>query len=348
MTDTTELIEELLHNGVRDKVYPGAVWAIGDADSTRASGTVGVLDPAEPAQSMRLDTVFDVASLTKILAVWSSIGALVEDGGLHLDKPLGTFWPEVEGHPLGQATAHQLLTHTAGLPLRANLRNLYGTDPQGIRDGVLQEALHRPSGEAVEYTDRAALILGYLAEYLSGQPLDKLAQTRIWQPLGMTGTRFGPLPADLAARCAPTELDQDTGTHLKGTAHDFSARLLGGVCGIAGAFSVLDDLAAFLRYLLDPTQAAEQPGFGPDWITASLQVQTRDLTPVRGLFWHPAPETNPATDDIWVHYGFTGTAMWLSPTQGRWAVLLTNKLHYTRDRQPLTDVRNTFRAISFR
>ena len=211
MTDTTELIEELLHNGVRDKVYPGAVWAIGDADSTRASGTVGVLDPAEPAQSMRLDTVFDVASLTKILAVWSSIGALVEDGGLHLDKPLGTFWPEVEGHPLGQATAHQLLTHTAGLPLRANLRNLYGTDPQGIRDGVLQEALHRPSGEAVEYTDRAALILGYLAEYLSGQPLDKLAQTRIWQPLGMTGTRFGPLPADLAARCAPTELDQDTG-----------------------------------------------------------------------------------------------------------------------------------------
>jgi CubicO group peptidase (beta-lactamase class C family) len=248
----------------------------------------------------------------------------------------------------GRANAARYpLSATAGVPLRANLKNLYGTDPQDIRDGVLQETLHRPPGEAVEYTDRAALILGYLAEYLSGQPLDQLAQTLIWQPLGMTETRFGPLPADIAARCAPTELDQDTGTHLKGTAHDFSARLLGGVCGIAGAFSALDDLTAFLRYLLDPAQTTKPPGFGADWVKESLQIQTGDLPPPRGLFWHPAPDTTPENDDVWVHYGFTGTGMWISPKQGRWAVLLTNKLYYTRDRQPLTDVRNAFRALAF-
>ncbi|WHM38251.1 serine hydrolase domain-containing protein [Streptomyces sp. BPTC-684] len=343
MTHHTDRIEQLLSEGVRDKVYPGAVWAVGDATGTRASGVAGVLDPNEPDIPMRLNTVFDAASLTKILAVWSSIGALWEEGKLDLDVLLGTFWPEVDGHPLGAVTSRHLLTHTAGLPLRAQLKNLYGTDPQDVRDGVLHEALHRPPGEAVEYTDRAALILGYLAEHLSGQRLDQLATERIWQPLGMNSTRFGPLSGEIVARCAPTELDQDSGTHLQGVAHDFSARLLGGVCGIAGTFTVLDDLISFLLYMLNTAIAPGRAGFGRAWTTESLTVQTGDLEPARGLFWHPAR----AVDEVWVHYGFTGTGMWISPRQRRWAVLLTNKLYYTRDRQPLTDVRNTFRALAF-
>ncbi|MGW5352488.1 serine hydrolase domain-containing protein [Streptomyces sp. NPDC004031] len=342
MTLDTDRIHQLLDDGVRDKVYPGAVWAVGDADGTTASGAVGLLDPAEPGEPMRLDTVFDIASLTKILAVWSTIGTLVEAGKLQLDAPLGTFWPEVKGHPLGPVTAHHLLTHTAGLPLRANLRNLYGTDPQDVRDGVLHEALHRQPGEAVEYTDRAALILGYLAEYLSGDPLDRIALTRIWQPLGMTETTFGPLSPESVARSAPTELNDETGNHLKGTAHDFSARLLGGVCGIAGVFSTATDLATFARHMLKPTQAA----FGPTWITNSLRIHTGGLTPARGLFWHPAPGTDPLVEDTWVHYGFTGTALWVSPTHQEWAVLLTNKLFHTRDRAPLTQIRNVFRELA--
>ncbi|MGW4979218.1 serine hydrolase domain-containing protein [Streptomyces mirabilis] len=346
MTYRTDRIEALLDEGVRNKVYPGAVWAVGDAASIRASGVTGVLDPDEPHVKMRPDTVFDAASLTKILAVWSSIGALWEDSVLDLDAPLGTLWPEVTDRPLGVVTARQLLTHTAGVPLRAQLKNLYGTDRQVIRASVLHEALHRPPGEAVEYTDRAALILGYLAEHLSGQPLNQLADARTWQPLGMASTRFGPLPAEIAARCAPTELDQDTDTHLKGVAHDFSARLLGGVCGIAGAFTVLGDLIRFLRYMLDASAAPAQAGFGAEWTASSLTVQTGGLEPARGLLWHPAPGTTDE-QDVWVHYGFTGTGMWISPDQDRWAVLLTNKLYYTRDRQPLTDVRNTFRQLAF-
>ena len=346
MTPSTDRIHRLLEVGLRDKAYPGAVWALGDAAGALASGTVGLLDPHRPEAAMRLDTVFDVASLTKILAVWSTVGTLWEDGRLLLDEPLGGLWPEVNGHPLGKATARNLLTHTAGVPLRAQLRNLYGADPAAIRTGVLHEALHRQPGEAVEYTDRAALILGYLAEHLSGRSLDQLAAARIWAPLGMTSTRFGPLPAELATRAAPTELDQDTGTHLQGTAHDFSARLLGGVCGIAGVFSVVDDLAVFLRYLLDPATATHRPGFGPEWTEESLTVHTGSMEPVRGLFWHPAPGTDPA-DRTWAHYGFTGTAMWVSPKIGVWAVLLTNKLYFTRDREPLTSIRNGFRELVF-
>ncbi|MFI7337039.1 serine hydrolase domain-containing protein [Streptomyces sp. NPDC050085] len=346
MTYAIDRIEALLDEGVRDKVYPGAVWAVGTAAGVHASGATGVLDPDDPGVKMRPDTIFDAASLTKILAVWSSIGALWEDGVLDLDASLGTFWPDVEGHPLAVVTAHQLLTHTAGVPLRAQLKNLYGTNEDAIRSGVLHEELHRPPGQAVEYTDRAALILGFLAEHLSAQPLDQLAGARTWNPLGMNSTQFGPLPTQLAARCAPTELDQDSDTHLKGTAHDFSARLLGSVCGIAGVFTILDDLAAFLRYMLNGSAAATRAGFGSEWTTASLTIQTGELQPERGLFWHPAPGTT-AEQDVWVHYGFTGTGMWISPAQDRWAVLLTNKLYYTRDRQPLTDVRNSFRQLAF-
>ncbi|MFI6883822.1 serine hydrolase domain-containing protein [Streptosporangium canum] len=346
MAHPRDQITQLLDDGVRERVFPGAVWAIGDATSTLLSGTCGLADPTDPASAMRPDTLFDVASLTKILAVWACIGSLWEDGALPLDDPLATFWPEVSGHPLGHATARHLLTHTAGLPLRANLKHLYGTAPRAVRDGVLREALHRPIGEAVDYTDRAALVLGYLAEYLTGRPLDHLAQHRVWQPLLMNSTRFGPLPAALIGRCAPTELDPDTGVHLKGVVHDFSARLLGGVCGIAGVFSAVDDLALFQRHLLAPTSGPDPVGFGPAWVAESLQVHTGDLAPARGLFWYPASGAAPEAG-IYVHYGFTGTGMWISRKQNRWAVLLTNKLYHSRDRKSLSGIRRAFCALVF-
>jgi CubicO group peptidase (beta-lactamase class C family) len=244
LTELAAPLSGLLQAGVDDRVYPGAVWAVGDAGQTRLTGAAGLLDPGDPAQPMNAATIFDVASLTKIIAVWAGIGTLWESGKLALEDTLAGLIPgHAGGHPLGQVTVRQLLTHTAGVPLRASLQALYGTDPAAIRAGVLHEELHRPPGQAVEYTDRAALITGYLLEALTGTPLDVIARDRIWAPLGMHRTRFGPLPPGLAARCAPTEADQQTGTHLKGVAHDFSARLLGGVCGIAGAFSTLDDTA---------------------------------------------------------------------------------------------------------
>ncbi|MFG2954910.1 serine hydrolase domain-containing protein [Streptomyces sp. NPDC048291] len=341
-------IRELVGEGVRDKVYPGAVWAVGDR-STMAIGTPGVPDPDRPDEPMRHDTLFDVGGLTEILAVWPAVGCLVADGTLHLDAPLGDFWPEVTGHPLGRVTTRHLLTHTAGLPPRTDpdLGKLYGTHPRDIRDGVLHEAVHRPPGEAVEYTDRAALVLGHLAEALSGQGLDVLAATRVWQPLGMTHTRYGPLPDETAARCAPTEVDDSTAVRLKGTAASSSARLLGGVCGASGAFSALPDLAAFLRHLLQPGQGGGQPGLGPAWIQESLRIRTGDPTPACGLFWHPVPGTAPGADDIWAPHAATGAGAWLSPKQGRWAVLLTNELYYAGDPGPVGRIRGAFRSLAF-
>lgn len=348
MTSGTPRIERLLQDGARSLAFPGAVWAVGDAGGTAAGGAVGLLDPTRRDEPTRPDTLFDLASLTKVIAVWPVVGTLVEAGKLQLHTPLGTFWPEAAGHPLAAVTPHQLLTHTAGLPLRANLRHLYGTDPQDVRDGVLREELRRRPGEAVEYTDRAALVLGYLAEHLTGRPLRELAADRIWGPLGMTETRYGPLPAAVAARCAPTEYDDLSGAHLKGTVHDFSSRLLGGACGIAGTFSTARDLGRFLSHVLAAGGGRSGPSgpFGPGWVAESLRIRTGELVPPRGLFWHLAPGTG-VREDVWTHYGFTGTGMWVSPTRGRWAVLLTNKLYFTRETGPVTAVRDAFRAAVF-
>ncbi|MEG0885545.1 MAG: serine hydrolase, partial [Janthinobacterium sp.] len=128
------------------------------------------------------------------------------------------------------------------------------------------------------------------------------------------------------------------GAHLCGTVHDFSTRLLGGVCGISGLFSHVPDLQRFLRAMLAAASGEQGGVFDAGWVRDSLRVQTGTLSPSRGLFWHPAAGTAPQ-DDIWCHLGFTGTAMWLSPRRGRYAVLLTNKLYYTREFDRINDIR---------
>jgi CubicO group peptidase (beta-lactamase class C family) len=335
-------VGELLERGVDLRVFPGAVWAVGDRDGVVAQGAAGLLDPEDVSRPMRADTLFDLASLTKIIAVWAGVGMLWENAQIDLDDPLAKHVPDAVGFPLGAVTIRHFLTHTSGVPLRANLRPSYGTDPEAVRLGVLREAMHRPAGEAVEYTDRSALILGFLVEQLADRRLDEVVRDAVWEPLGMSATRYGPVPAELVEQCAPTEFDEEAGAHVRGSVHDFSGRLLG-VCGISGTFSNVPDLGRFLRYVLEP---AASVGFGSRWIRESLRPHTGDLKPERGLFWHPVPQTS-AEQDIWVHYGFTGTGMWVSPSRGRWAVLLTNKVYYSRDRRPIADVRNGFRRLVF-
>ncbi|MGW2543162.1 serine hydrolase domain-containing protein [Kitasatospora sp. NPDC001574] len=325
-------------------VGTGGVWSVGDAGGVRGRGRSGVLGQGPyGAREMDHDTLFDVASITKIVALWPCAGVLRQSGRLPLDRPLGRFWPEVAGRTAGEVTVRQLLTHTAGMPLRTRFVELYGRDPAVILAGVLDAPLYRAPGTAVEYTDRAAVLLGHLVGSLAGSPLDELAARQVWRPLGMSDTRYGPLGPELAARTAPTEYEEVAGTELCGVVHDPSARLLGGVSGNAGAFSTARDLERFLTALLDPP-----PGlpWGEEWITESLREQTGGLEPARGLSWLCAAGTDPA-EGTFVHYGFTGTGIWISRRLGRWALLLTNKVHYDREFQPLTDLRNAFRRAVF-
>ena len=335
-------IEALLADGAAERVFPGAVWAYGDAGGFTDSGVYGVLDPDAP-EPMAPDTIFDLASLTKVLVVWTAIGRLWERGRIALDDTVAAHLPETSGRPVGAVTLRQLLGHIAGMPHRAAFRASYGTDPAAITAGVLAADLVAEPGTVVKYTDRASFILGVVAERLTGRTLAEQSRPWVWDALGMRETWFGPVPEELRHRCAPTEFDEDTGLRRKGLVHDYSTRLFGGACGISGVFSTAADLSLFLRYLLRPDDRA---GFGPAWVSESLRVHTGELSPSRGLFWFPAPGTEVA-DDVWMHLGFTGTGMWISPKRQRWAVLLTNRVVYSREKLPIKAVRDAFRAVVF-
>ncbi|MGK5060525.1 serine hydrolase domain-containing protein [Janthinobacterium sp. LB2P49] len=336
----TGQLAELVQAGVQEQIFPGAAWAMGTVHHNVA-GAAGRLTPEPASAAMQVDTLFDIASLTKIISVWSLTGWLVRQNRLRLDIRLADVLPGTQGHALAPITIFQLLTHTAGLPLRARLRASYGEVYDDIVRGVLREPLEGTPGRAVEYTDRAALILGFVIERLLGLPLDQALETHVLRPLGMAATGFGPLAAAHGKQVAPTEYCEQAGAHLSGVTHDFSTRLLGGVCGISGLFSNVPDLQRFLQAMLAPNADRHADVLDADWVRASLTVQTGALTPSRGLFWHPAAGTVPE-DDVWCHLGFTGTALWLSPRRGRYAVLLTNKLYYTRDFARINALRGDF------
>lgn len=341
----TDPLTTLLEAGVREQIFPGAAWAVGSIDNG-VMGAAGRLTPDPASAAMRADTLFDIASLTKIISIWSLAGRLISRKRLRLDSRLADVLPGTAGHGPGPVTVFQLLTHTAGLPLRARLRASYGDVYDDIVRGVLQEPLAGTPGQAVAYTDRAALILGFVIERLLGMPLDQALDEHIARPLGMAATRYGPLALPLGHDVAPTEYCDEAGAHLCGTVHDFSARLLGGVCGISGLFSNVPDLQRFLRAMLAASAGEHGGVFDTGWVRESLTVQTGSLSPARGLFWHPAAGTGPQ-DDVWCHLGFTGTAMWLSPRRGRYAVLLTNKLYYTRAFDRINVIRRDFVRRAF-
>ncbi len=341
IAEHTDQLTALVEAGVREHVFPGAAWAVGTVDH-HAMGAAGRLTPDPSSAAMQVDTLFDIASLTKIISVWSLVGQLVKQKRLALDSRLADVLPGTAGHALAPITIFQLLTHTAGLPLRARLRASYGDVYDDIVRGVLREPLEGIPGQAVEYTDRAALILGFVIERLLGMPLDVALAEHVLQPLGMAATGYGPVAPRHGQLVAPTEYCDEAGAHLAGTVHDFSTRLLGGVCGISGLFSNVPDLRRFLRAMLTPHGDV----FDAAWVRESLAVQTGELQPSRGLFWHPAAGTG-AQDDVWCHLGFTGTAMWLSPRRGRYAVLLTNKLYYTREFDRINALRRDFMRCAF-
>lgn len=338
-------LAELVQAGVQERIFPGAAWAMGTLDDSTA-GAAGRLTPAPASAAMQVETLFDIASLTKIVSVWALTGRLVTQKRLRLDDRLADVLPGTQGHALAPITIFQLLTHTAGLPLRARLRASYGEVYDDIVRGVLREPLEGIPGQAVDYTDRAALILGFVIERLLDLPLDQALAKHVLRPLGMAATGYGPLAPRPGQLVAPTEYCEQAGAHLAGVAHDFSTRLLGGVCGISGLFSNVPDLQRFLRAMLAPQAGRHGDVFDADWVRASLTVRTGSLNPSRGLFWHPAAGTGPE-DDVWCHQGFTGTAMWLSPRRGRYAVLLTNKLYYTRDSARINALRGDFMRCAF-
>jgi len=306
---------------------PGVVILVGQGNRVlyrKALGSRAVTPAVEP---MTTDTIFDIASLTKVVATTPAILALADDRKLDLDAPLGRYLKEFRGPQLAWLTVRRVLTHTAGfadLPSKEVMA-------KGIADGMrlLAAEVAEPSATApFRYSDTGFIVLAELVRRVSGEPLDRFTRKRFYQPLGMRETTFNP-PAARRARIAPTEFFQ--GRMLRGVVHDPRARQLHGVAGHAGLFSTADDLGRFCRMLLGDGMDGSRRYLSSASVHAMFAPNAAGEA-TRGLGWDMSSGYSRTLGSFFPvgsvgHTGFTGTSIWMDPPTRTYAIILTNRVH---------------------
>ena len=347
---------ELIDRAVATGLVPGAVLAAGvrTADPVLLHVAGHAQRDAAATRPMTVDTVFDLASLTKVVATLPIVLQLVGRGEIGLDQPVHRYLPRfaspgavggaggaggTSGAGKDAVTVRQLLVHTSGLPgVRRYYLELH--DQAEILAAALGEPLVAPPGTVFCYSDVGFISLGELASAVTGTGLDELVQDVVCGPLGMTATRYLP-PAGWSGRIAATELVD--GVAKVGVVHDENAEILGGVAGHAGLFGTAADLARYAAaWAASPGADAlllEGAGRdrGPLWglRAEALRCQTEGLAARRGLGWGLRGDAYDNMGDGWPdsgagHTGFTGTSLSIDPFSGLWAVLLTNAVHFGR------------------
>ena len=327
----------LVEEAVRDGVCPSAAVAIGQGEALFRKAVYGnacVIGSTVPAN---LETRYDMASLTKILSTTMVAFRLIEEGRIRLYDTLGAFFPNA-GDKSG-ITLFQLMTHTGGLNPFLPLYSLTD-DPAKAAEGILASELISPPGAEPHYSCMGYILLGKVLEQAGGAPLDQLAQKYVFGPLGMKNTCYRPAGDNFAA----TELQPD-GSCLSGLVHDENARFLGGVSGNAGVFSNLEDTIIFTTMLACGGRHQGEAFLSTAMLKKALVNYTPGMEESRGLGFHlPGPSSFhgdlfPA--DSFGHTGFTGTSILVDPHTGLYVVLLTNRVHPSRE-----NVRQTrFRSL---
>ncbi len=294
------------------------------------------------------EPLFDLASLTKVVVTTTLCLRYLEQGGLFLDQRVASVLPAFGAFGKGHVTVRQLLTHTSGLPAWKDLRPPPGGDGAGLcpLDLALREPLERAPGAAVVYSDLGFIALGALLAEIGGAPLDVLARREVLVPLGMGGARYRPGAIE-QGRCVPTEVVPKRGGLIVGDVHDDNAAAMGGVSGHAGLFAGCQDLERFCRLWLGLGRLDGQRFLASATVHAATRDQTDGLSAPaldgstapashRGLgwvlqpnpFWVPCDLCSPRA---YSHTGFTGTSLLIDPDLGIFAVLLTNRVHPTRE-----------------
>ncbi|MEU1470511.1 serine hydrolase domain-containing protein [Streptomyces sp. NPDC005761] len=331
----------MLEDGRARGLYSGVAWSLGDAAGPYDRGWTGTRALGGPALDGH--DLWDLASVTKAL-VGLVVMALVDRGVLGLDDTVGRHLARYSDSPHAARTVAQLLDHTAGLPGGVPLYRDHPT-----RESLLQALGSLPRnaepGTHVTYSSQGFMLLGLIAEQATGRGLDDLMTGLVRAPLGLADTRFRPGPAD-RARAVATEACTWRGRTVTGEVHDENAVVLGGVAGHAGLFSTLADLERLAGCLLD----GGRPLLGPGTLAVMTAPRTDHLNLRRALAWQGQdPVGSPVGDGFgaasYGHTGFTGTSVWIDPEAGRYAVLLTNRVHPSREERGFTALRREFHTI---
>ena len=320
------VLDPIVKNAITQRQIPGAVLIVGHDGQVVYRKAFGsrALEPRREA--MTLDTVFDCASLTKVVATTTAIMQLWELGKFRMNDPVAKYLPEFGQNGKQEITIRQLLVHYSGLPEDLELTKKWEGRDTAYRM-AFEIAPERPPGAAFVYSDINFVVLGALVERLSGESLGEYSAKHILGPLGMKESRFLP-SASWQPRVAPTEEDENHHL-LRGVVHDPTARRMGGVAGHAGLFSTADDQALFAQALLDGGRGVLTP--------ATIAKMTAPQQPVngavlRGFGWDIDSPFSTNRGELlpvgsYGHTGFTGTSLWIDPATKTYIVLLTNAVH---------------------
>lgn len=362
-------LDSILHQAIRDSAFPGAQLLVAKDGAIVYNKGVGTLvyppagagkkesrrpprglSPRKVAkdslggQAVDKQTMYDLASLTKVVATTSAVVKLYEEGKLRLEDSVVRYLPEFANRGKDKVTIRNLLMHNAGLPA---FKKLYLTIPQGgpkdVLDSVYNSELIYNPGDSTVYSDFGFIVLGKVVEKITGMPLDQYVVRTFFQPLGMARTMFNP-PESLRGNIAPTEVDTVWRKQLvKGTVHDETASLLGGVAGHAGLFSTATDFAVFVQMLMNEGFYGGRNYLKPE--SVRLMTARQETKSTRMIGWDtktPVGYSSAGTlfsNSSFGHTGFTGTSIWVDPERNLFVILLTNRVHPTRENTRIYDVR---------
>jgi len=327
--DPAKLVEldATIQKSIDEHRLPGAVvWVEhGGEIYWQAYGNRSLVPTVE---TMTRDTIFDAASLTKVLAGTPAIMLLVERGKVSLDAPVSTYIPEYTNE-MGKITVRELLTHTSGMPPDVSTNPKWEGEETAIQKAAAMK-LDSASGTKFRYSDINFFTVGQIVARVSGMPLNKFCAKEIYHPLKMTDTGFLP-PRSKIPRIAPTEMTD--GVMLRGTVHDPTARFMGGVAGHAGLFTTAPDMARFARMMLNMGELDGRRIFKPETVKLMTSVQTPPgMEDRRGLGWDidsgfSSPRGRRFPLGSYGHTGFTGTAFWIDPFSKTFFIFLSNRVH---------------------
>jgi uncharacterized protein YbbC (DUF1343 family)/CubicO group peptidase (beta-lactamase class C family) len=332
--DPVELgpISAIVEKAIASGQMPGVVVLVGNSDGVLYREAFGQRSLVPEERPMTPDTIFDISSLTKVVATTAAVMQLVEKGKLSLDKTVVTYWPLFRRHGKERITVRQLLTHYSGLRPDLDMRHKWSGRAETLRRIIAEKPLS-PPGRRFIYSDINFIILGELVQRISGQPLDVYCARNIFEPLGMKDTSFNP-GASLRDRIAPTELVSGSKELLiHGEVHDPTARRMAGVAGHAGLFSTADDLSLFARMILNGGRAGDVRILR----ASSVERMTTKQSPsqgsaVRGLGWDIDSPFSSCRGSFFPvgsfgHTGFTGTSLWIDPGSKTYVIILASRLH---------------------
>jgi uncharacterized protein YbbC (DUF1343 family)/CubicO group peptidase (beta-lactamase class C family) len=338
-TGKLDAIEPLVVQAIAEKKLPGAVVLVGRGNRTLYQKAIGHRALVPSVEPMTADTIFDLASLTKVVATTTSVMILLEEGKIRLNDRVSTFVPGFERYGKADITIRHLMTHVSGLRPDVDLGDMWSGSDTAINLAI-EEVPAFPPGERFVYSDINYVLLGDIVRRVSGRPLNEFALERIFKPLGMKDTTFLP-STSLLGRIAPTErctplgwpCDGPGAVMLRGIVHDPTARRMGGVAGHAGLFSTASDLAIFCRMLLNDGEYRGARILAPLTVAKmTMPASGPGDRNVRGLGWDLDSVYSSNRGELlplgsFGHTGFTGTSIWIDPATDLFVVFLSNRVH---------------------